>query len=130
MERSNSSWFGWWRKKAQAREGQGQGGGRPRDRDRREKVVVDGSEIRELVEDREAFGMLVDSKFRQLDADGDGMLSVGDLRPAVADIGAALGLPVEAEGASPNTDHVYSEVCMHAPELCSQLCWGLLIMCC
>lgn len=103
MQRSNSSWFGWWRKKA--REGQG----RPRDRDRgREKVVVDGSEIRELVEDREAFGMLVDSKFRHLDADGDGMLSVGELRPAVADIGAALGLP--AEGASLNTDHVYSEV--------------------
>lgn len=101
MERSNS-WFRWWRKKA--REGQGQGG-RPR---HGEKVVVDGSEIRELVEDREAFGMLVDTKFRQLDADGDGMLSVGDLRPAVADIGAALGLP--AEGASPNADHVCSEV--------------------
>jgi hypothetical protein len=101
MERSNS-WFRWWRKKA--REGQGQGG-RPR---HGEKVVVDGSEIRELVEDREAFGMLVDTKFQQLDADGDGMLSVGDLRPAVADIGAALGLP--AEGASPNADHVCSEV--------------------
>jgi len=102
MERSNS-WFGRWRKKA--REGEGQGGGRPRDR---EKVVVDGSEIRELMEDREAFGMLVDSKFRQLDADGHGMLSVSELRPAVEDIGAALGLP--AEGASPNTDHIYSEV--------------------
>ncbi|XP_066396185.1 uncharacterized protein [Miscanthus floridulus] len=101
MERSNS-WFGRWRKKA--REGEGQGGGRPRDREK----VVDGSEIRELMEDREAFGMLVDSKFRQLDADGHGMLSVSELRPAVEDIGAALGLP--AEGASPNTDHIYSEV--------------------
>jgi len=111
MERSNSSWFGWWRKKAR----EGQGGGRRRDR---EKVVVDGTEIRELVEDREAFGMLVDSKFRQLDADGHGMLSVSELRPAVEDIGAALGLP--AEGASPNTDHVYAEVCT-APESCSQL---------
>jgi hypothetical protein len=103
MERSNSSWFGWWRKKAR----EGQGVGRPRDR---EKVVVDGSEIRELVEDREAFGVLVDSKFRQLDADGHGMLSVSELRPAVEDIGAALGLP--AEGASPNTDQIYSEVCI------------------
>ncbi|KAJ1297941.1 hypothetical protein BS78_01G417000 [Paspalum vaginatum] len=98
MERS-SSWFRWRRKKA--REGQGQGG-------RDKQVVVDGSEIRELVEDREAFEMLVDTKFRQLDADGDGRLSVRDLRPAVADIGAALGVP--AEGASPNTDHIYKEV--------------------
>jgi hypothetical protein len=79
MERSNSSWFGWWRKKAR----EGQGVGRPRDR---EKVVVDGSEIRH------------------------GMLSVSELRPAVEDIGAALGLP--AEGASPNTDQIYSEVCI------------------
>lgn len=95
MERSNS-WFRWRRRTKQAR-----GGGR-------DKVVVDGSEIRELVEDREAFEMLVDAEFRQLDGDGDGRLSVRDLRPAVADIGAALGLP--AEGASPNTDHICSEV--------------------
>lgn len=74
MERSNS-WFRWWRKKA--REGQGQGG-RPR---HGEKVVVDGSEIRELVEDREAFGMLVDTKFRQLDADGDGIALRGGPAP-------------------------------------------------
>ncbi|XP_062216186.1 uncharacterized protein LOC133916514 [Phragmites australis] len=90
MERSS-----WFRKRKKA-----QGGG--------EKVVVDGSEIRELVEDREAFGLLVESKFRQLDADGDGRLSVRELRPAVADIGAALGLP--AQGSSPNADHIYSEV--------------------
>jgi len=50
----------------------------------------------------------VDTTFRQLDADGDGRLSVRELRPAVADIGAALGVP--AEGASPNTDHICSEV--------------------
>ncbi|OEL30209.1 hypothetical protein BAE44_0008774 [Dichanthelium oligosanthes] len=101
MERT-SSWFGWRRRRRKAREGKGAG------EEDRHKVVVDGSEIRELVEDREAFGMLVDSKFRQLDADGDGRLSVRELRPAVADIGAALGLP--AEGASPNTDYICSEV--------------------
>jgi hypothetical protein len=109
MERS-SSWFGWWRRR-KAREGRrqgaGSGAGEGEGHDDH-KVVVDGSEIRELVEDREAFGMLVDSKFRQLDADGVGRLSVQELRPAVADIGAALGLP--AEGASPNTDHICSEV--------------------
>ncbi|KAF8718897.1 hypothetical protein HU200_025213 [Digitaria exilis] len=102
MERSRS-WFRWWRKKA--RQGDATGGG---EEEAGHKVVVDGSEIRELVEDREAFGMLVDSTFRQLDADGNGKLSVRELRPAVADIGAALGLP--AEGASPNTDHICSEV--------------------
>ncbi|CAL4938531.1 unnamed protein product [Urochloa decumbens] len=103
MERSSSGWFGWKRKK-KARGGAGGG----EEEEQQHKVVVDGSEIRELVEDREAFGMLVDSKFRQLDADGHGRLSVQELRPAVADIGAALGLP--AESASPNTDHICSEV--------------------
>jgi hypothetical protein len=87
------SWFGWRKKKAR-----GQG----------EKVVVDGSEIRELVEDEQAFGMLVEREFRMLGTDGDGRLNVRELRPAVADIGAALGLP--AEGASCDTEHVYSEV--------------------
>jgi hypothetical protein len=111
MERSSSGWFRWRRKKA--REGRGAGG----EEDHQHKVVVDGSEIRELVEDREAFGILVDTTFRQLDANGDGRLSVRELRPAVADIGAALGLP--AEGASPNADHICSEVRARR-ELCSQ----------
>lgn len=69
--------------------------------------MVDGSGIRDLVEDREAFGMFADTKFTQLDADGDGRLSARELEPAVADIGAALGLP--AQGSSPNADHIYSE---------------------
>ncbi|KAL6615375.1 hypothetical protein ACP70R_037645 [Stipagrostis hirtigluma subsp. patula] len=70
--------------------------------------VVDGSEIRALVEDKDAFAKFVDTKFRQLDADGDGRLSVRELQPAVADIGAAIGLP--ARGSSPQADHIYSEV--------------------
>ncbi|KAL6645917.1 hypothetical protein ACP70R_017525 [Stipagrostis hirtigluma subsp. patula] len=94
MERR--SWFG----RRRRRKAQGGGGG--------EEVVVDGSEIRELVEDREAFGMLVDREFRQLHADGDGRLPVRELRHAVADIGAALGIP--EQGAAPSTDHIYSEV--------------------
>ncbi|KAK1651717.1 hypothetical protein QYE76_069522 [Lolium multiflorum] len=51
--------------------------------------------------------MFADTKFTQLDADGDGRLSARELEPAVADIGAALGLP--AQGSSPNADHIYSE---------------------
>ncbi|XP_072986332.1 uncharacterized protein [Typha latifolia] len=72
------------------------------------KVVVDGSEIRELVENKEAFDNFVEHKFRELDANRDGKLSVKELQPAVADIGAALGLP--AQGSSPKSDHIYSEV--------------------
>ncbi|XP_062200928.1 uncharacterized protein LOC133903530 [Phragmites australis] len=70
--------------------------------------VVDGSEIRALVEEKEAFAKFVETRFRQLDTDGDGRLSVRELQPAVADIGAAIGLP--ARGSSPQADHIYSEV--------------------
>ncbi|KAF7054644.1 hypothetical protein CFC21_062285 [Triticum aestivum] len=103
MERS---WFGW-RKAKQGGGGGAGGGGGEREEEDQAKVVVDGSGIRELVEDREAFGMFAETKFRQLDADGDGRLSVRELQPAVADIGASLGLP--AQGSSPNADHIYSE---------------------
>ncbi|KAL5223647.1 hypothetical protein ABZP36_010286 [Zizania latifolia] len=72
------------------------------------EVVVDGSEIRQLVENKEAFGKFVDQKFRLLDADGNGRLSVRELEPAVADIGAAIGLP--DRGSSAQADHIYSEV--------------------
>ncbi|KAM0869092.1 hypothetical protein ACQ4PT_040885 [Festuca glaucescens] len=97
MERS---WFGW----RKAKKGGGGGGSKAEEQT---KVLVDGSGIRDLVEDREAFGMFADTKFTQLDADGDGRLSARELEPAVADIGAALGLP--AQGSSPNADHIYSE---------------------
>ncbi|KAK3153511.1 hypothetical protein QOZ80_2BG0175560 [Eleusine coracana subsp. coracana] len=70
--------------------------------------VVDGSEIRALVEDKEAFARFVDDRFRKLDVDRDGRLSVKELQPAVADIGTAIGLP--ARGSSPQADHIYSEV--------------------
>lgn len=70
--------------------------------------VQDGSEIRALVENKEVFTRFVDDRFRKLDADGDGRLSVKELQPAVADIGAAIGLP--ARGSSPQADHIYAEV--------------------
>jgi hypothetical protein len=70
--------------------------------------VLDGSEIRALVENRDAFARFVDDRFRKLDGDGDGRLSVKELQPAVADIGAAIGLP--ARGSSRQADHIYAEV--------------------
>ena len=75
--------------------------------------VLDGSDIMELVGNEEVFGIFVDNKFQELDKDRDGKLSLKELEPAVADIGAALGLP--AQGSSPDSDHIYSEVssCPH-----------------
>ncbi|XP_058098818.1 uncharacterized protein LOC131243461 [Magnolia sinica] len=70
--------------------------------------VLDGSDIKGLVENEEVFENFVDHKFKELDRDGDGKLSVKELHPAVADIGAALGLP--AKGSSPDSDHIYKEV--------------------
>ncbi|KDP27600.1 hypothetical protein JCGZ_19605 [Jatropha curcas] len=70
--------------------------------------VLDGSGIMELVENEEVFSNYVDHKFQELDKDRDGELSVKELEPAVADIGAALGLP--AQGSSPDSDFIYSEV--------------------
>ncbi|KAI3745174.1 hypothetical protein L1987_58280 [Smallanthus sonchifolius] len=73
-----------------------------------EVEVMDGSDIMELVENDKVFSNFVDHKFRDLDRDCDGHLSVKELQPAVADIGAALGLP--AQGTSTDSDHIYAEV--------------------
>ncbi|XP_010436978.1 PREDICTED: uncharacterized protein LOC104720793 [Camelina sativa] len=73
-----------------------------------QQQVLDGSDIVELVENEGVFDKFVEQKFQQLDQDEDGKLSVTELQPAVADIGAALGLP--AQGTSPDSDHIYSEV--------------------
>ncbi|KAL1554370.1 hypothetical protein AAHA92_14936 [Salvia divinorum] len=70
--------------------------------------VMDGFDIKELVENDNVFSNFVHHKFQELDSDCDGKLSVKDLQPAVQDIGAALGLP--AHGSSPESDHIYSEV--------------------
>lgn len=71
-------------------------------------VLVDGSDIRELVGNKEVFDKYVDKKFGELDVNHDGKLSVTELQPAVADIGAAIGLP--AQGVSADSDQIYSEV--------------------
>ncbi|KAJ0632642.1 putative EF-hand domain-containing protein [Helianthus annuus] len=73
-----------------------------------EVEVMDGSDIMELVENDKVFSNFIDHKFRDLDRDCDGHLSVKELQPAVADIGAALGLP--AQGTSADSDHIYAEV--------------------
>ena len=70
--------------------------------------VLDGSNIMELVGNEQVFNNFVDHKFQELDKDGDGRLSVKELKPAVADIGAALGLP--AKGTSSDSDLIYSQV--------------------
>ncbi|XP_074361363.1 uncharacterized protein LOC141701629 isoform X1 [Apium graveolens] len=75
---------------------------------KKSEQVMDGSDIIELVENDKVFSNYVDHKFEELDADCDGKLSLKELQPAVADLGAALGLP--AQGSSPNSDHIYSEV--------------------
>ncbi|GER42310.1 calcium-binding EF-hand family protein [Striga asiatica] len=72
------------------------------------REVMDGSNIMELVRNERVFNEFVDHKFEELDGDRDGKLSVKELQPAVEDIGAALGLP--AQGTSPESDHIYSEV--------------------
>lgn len=73
-----------------------------------QQEVLDGSDIVELVGNEKVFDKYVDRKFQQLDRDEDGQLSLTELQPAVADIGAALGLP--AQGTNPDSDHIYSEV--------------------
>ncbi|CAI8611564.1 unnamed protein product [Vicia faba] len=70
--------------------------------------VLDGSNIMELVGNEQGFSKYVDRKFHQLDKDRDGKLSLKELEPAVADIGAALGLP--AQGTTPDSDHIYYQV--------------------
>ncbi|XP_004500747.1 uncharacterized protein [Cicer arietinum] len=73
-----------------------------------EVKVMDGSNIMELVGNEQVFSKFVDNKFQQLDKDRDGKLSLKELEPAVADIGAALGLP--AQGTTPDSDHIYYQV--------------------
>lgn len=71
-------------------------------------MVFDGSKLQEFVEDDEAFAKYVDERFEALDKDHNGRLSPKELRPAVAAIGAALGLP--SQGSSPDADIIYDQV--------------------
>ncbi|WJX36295.1 hypothetical protein P8452_24190 [Trifolium repens] len=75
---------------------------------KRNGEVLDGSNIMELVGNEQGFSKFVDNKFHELDKDRDGKLSLKELEPAVADIGAALGLP--AQGTTPDSDHIYYQV--------------------
>ncbi|KAH9617717.1 hypothetical protein KSS87_017406 [Heliosperma pusillum] len=70
--------------------------------------VMDGSDLKELVENKQVFSLYVDNKFKELDIDNDGKLSVNELEPAIAHIGLALGLP--PQGSSSHSDHIYSQV--------------------
>jgi hypothetical protein len=46
-------------------------------------VVLDGSTVREFVEDKEAFNKTMDEKFMELDANKDGVLCRSELRKAL-----------------------------------------------
>lgn len=71
-------------------------------------IIFDGAKLQEFVEDNEAFAKYVDERFETLDKDHNGRLSPQELKPAVAAIGVALGLP--SQGSSPDTDIVYDQV--------------------
>lgn len=92
--------------------GSGSGSGTPKKKSGGNGQVLDGSNIMELVGNEQVFSSFVDHKFQELDRDRDGKLSVKELQPAVADIGAALGLP--AHGTNPDSDHIYSEVSFYS----------------
>lgn len=68
----------------------------------------DGSKLEEFVQNNEAFAKYVDERFEALDKDHNGRLSPQELRPAVAAIGVALGLP--SQGSSPDADIIYDQV--------------------
>lgn len=71
-------------------------------------MLFDGLKLEQFVEDNEAFAKYVDKRFEALDKDHNGRLSPQELRPAVAAIGSALGLP--AQGSSPDADIIYDQV--------------------
>ena len=62
------------------------------------------------MENKETFQRFVDEKFCELDKDKSGNLNVEELQPIVTNIGKALGLP--SRGSSPDSDHIYEEVCL------------------
>ena len=70
-----ASWS--WEKRGK---GSGSGSGSERG-EAASKVVLDGSDIEELVGNKEAFSCYVDHKFQELDRDRDGKLSVKELDP-------------------------------------------------
>eukprot|EP01018_Ginkgo_biloba_P039391 Gb_01411 [translate_table: standard] len=71
-------------------------------------IVLEGSKLKELVENNESFAQYAEETFRALDKDNSGRLSPQELRPAVATIGIALGL--SSQGSSPQADFIYNQI--------------------
>lgn len=55
--------------------------------------VLDGSVIRDLLEDEDEFAMLAEVLFTKFDADGNGKLSRSELRPVILQLGVGMGVP-------------------------------------
>lgn len=71
-------------------------------------TVMDGKALKAFVENDQTWSKFVDEKFAGLDKNHTGTLTHGDMEPAIAGVGKALGLP--PMGADPETDHIYTEV--------------------
>lgn len=56
-------------------------------------VALDGSRLTALLESEEEFGKLSSSLFDALDVDKSGQLSFSELKPALQELGLALGIP-------------------------------------
>jgi hypothetical protein len=71
-------------------------------------TVMDGKALKAFVENDQTWSKFVDEKFAALDKNHSGTLTQGDMEPAIAGVGKALGLP--PMGTDPETDHIYTEV--------------------
>lgn len=71
-------------------------------------TVMDGKALKAFVENDQTWSKFVDEKFAALDKNHSGTLTQGDMEPAIAGVGKALGLP--PMGTDPETDHIYTEM--------------------
>ncbi|CAI7817859.1 unnamed protein product [Closterium sp. NIES-54] len=56
-------------------------------------TIFDGKQIRRRMHDDAAFSAFLSHEFDRLDADGNGALSLGELKPALLRLGELLGMP-------------------------------------